>query len=127
LKHVSELHHTGTAIPLVTPEASVPEMLLEMTAKRLGVVLMLDSDGRPSGVFTDGDLRRLVERGRDFYDLKARDVMRPNPKTLPETAILDSALAIMERYAITQLATVDASGKLAGIIHLHDILKAKLV
>lgn len=127
LKHVSELHHTGNAIPIVRPETSVPEMLLEMTAKRLGVVLLVDADGKPSGVFTDGDLRRVVERGRDFYDLKARDVMRPNPKTLPETAILDSALAIMERYSITQLATVDANGKLAGIIHLHDILKAKLV
>lgn len=127
LKHVSELHHTGNAIPIVKPETSVPEMLLEMTAKRLGVVLLVDAEGKPSGVFTDGDLRRVVERGRDFYDLKARDVMRSNPKTLPETAILDSALAIMEKYSITQLATVDANGKLAGIIHLHDILKAKLV
>jgi arabinose-5-phosphate isomerase len=127
LKHVSEIHHTGPAIPIVAPEVSVPEMLLEMTAKRLGCVLTIDSNGKPTGIFTDGDLRRLLEMKKDLNEIKVRDVMHPTPKTISQSAILDAALAMMEKFSITQLATVDQTGKLTGIIHLHDILKSKLV
>jgi arabinose-5-phosphate isomerase len=127
LKHVYELHHTGEAIPLIRSEASVSEMIVEMTSKRLGCAIMIDSNRQVTGIFTDGDLRRLVQSKQDVYSLKASDVMIPSPKTVPADAVLDAALAIMERHSITQLATVDGDNRLAGIIHLHDLLKSKLV
>jgi arabinose-5-phosphate isomerase len=103
------------------------EMILEMTGKRLGCVLMKDPDGRTAGIFTDGDLRRLAEKHDDFYRFTADEVMIKNPKTISADAVLDAALALMEKHSITQLPTVDADHRLIGIIHLHDILKSKLV
>ncbi len=127
LKHVSELHHAGSEMPLIVAEAPFSEMILVMTGKRLGCVVMADAEGHAAGIFTDGDLRRLIERKADFATLKAGDVMIPHPKTIPQDAILDAALAMMEKHSITQLATVDSEGRLAGVIHLHDILRSKLV
>ncbi|UCD63898.1 MAG: KpsF/GutQ family sugar-phosphate isomerase [Candidatus Zixiibacteriota bacterium] len=127
LKKVGELHHTGQRVPLVDHDATMKEMILEMTGKRLGCVVMLDDDSRVAGIFTDGDLRRLAEKQDDFYKLTASVVMIKNPKTISVDAVLDSALALMEKHSITQLPTVNAEGRLAGIIHLHDILKSKLV
>jgi arabinose-5-phosphate isomerase len=127
LKHVSEVHHTGDDLPLIEADAPITEMLLVMTSKRLGCVFMVDKDGRPEGVFTDGDLRRLLERGKDFYSLTAGEAMHSSPKAISHTTILDAALALMEKFSITQLATVDEVGRLVGVIHLHDILRSKLV
>lgn len=127
LKRVSEIHHAGDELPLVKPDSTVSEMLLEMTRKRLGCVFCTDKDGKIAGVFTDGDLRRLIEKKKDFYSLSAAEAMHKNPKSISENAILDAALNLMERHSITQLATVDAQGRLVGVIHLHDILKSKLV
>jgi len=127
LKKISELHHAGNDIPLVTPETTVSEMILVMTGKRLGCVFMNDADGRPVGIFTDGDLRRLMEKNRDPFTLTAAEVMIKNFKSVSEDAVLDTALAMMEKYAITQLPTVDKDQRLTGVIHLHDILKSKLV
>jgi arabinose-5-phosphate isomerase len=124
---VSELHHVGDEVPLVDPDASMKEMILQMTSKRLGCVLMLDDQQRVAGIFTDGDLRRLAERRDDFYNLPAREVMIAGPKVISQDAVLDAALALMEKHSITQLPTVDGNGRLVGIIHLHDILKSKLV
>lgn len=127
LKKVSELHHTGDELPLVDENANMKELILKMTGKRLGCVVTTDSKGRVTGVFTDGDLRRLVEKNDDFYNLTAREVVKENPRLIPADAVLDAALATMEEYGITQLITVDSDQKLVGIIHLHDILKSKLV
>jgi arabinose-5-phosphate isomerase len=127
LKRVRELHHTGDGLPLVTAEASMSEVLVEMTGKRLGCVLLKNDDGTLGGIFTDGDLRRVVENKDEFWSRKAADVMIPSPKTVSQDALIDAALAIMERHSITQLATIDDKGKLVGIIHLHDILRSKLV
>jgi arabinose-5-phosphate isomerase len=127
LKHVFEIHHTGNDVPMVAADAPLSEVLVTMTRKRLGCVVMRGPNGEAAGVFTDGDLRRLIEQQKDIFSLKAADVMVKNPKTISERAVLDAALAIMERYAITQLPTVDADRKLVGILHLHDILKSKLV
>jgi arabinose-5-phosphate isomerase len=127
LKRVSEFHHTGQDVPLVSPDATMSQAIVEMTGKRLGCVFVKDAEGRTAGVFTDGDLRRLVERKPDFMNLKVADAMVKNPKTVSQDALLDSALAIMEKHSITQLATVDKDDKLVGVIHLHDILKSKLV
>jgi len=127
LKLVSEVHHTGADIPIVVGKAPMKEMILQMTSKRLGCVVMKGKGGRVAGIFTDGDFRRLAEDHQDFFKLKAEAVMIKNPKTISESAVLDAALALMEEYSITQLPTVDDQGRLAGILHLHDILKSKLV
>jgi arabinose-5-phosphate isomerase len=127
LKRVSEVHHTGADIPLVESAAPMKEMILQMTSKRLGCVVMKDKSGQVAGIFTDGDFRRLAEEHQDFFKFKADDVMIKNPKTISELAVLDAALALMEKYSISQLPSVDEQGQLSGILHLHDILKSKLV
>jgi arabinose-5-phosphate isomerase len=127
LKKVGELHHTGDQMPLVPAGASMKEMIFEMTGKRLGCVVMRDDSGKVGGIFTDGDLRRLAEKADDFFNLKATDVMIKNPKSVSVDAVLDTALAIMEKHSITQLPTVNPDVTLAGIIHLHDILRSKPV
>jgi arabinose-5-phosphate isomerase len=127
LMKVCELHHTGEEIPLVDRNATMKEMILQMTGKRLGCVVMLSDDRQVAGIFTDGDLRRMAEQHDRFYDLTASEVMIKNPKTIAADSVLDAALAIMEKHSITQLPTVDEQGGLAGIIHLHDILRSKLV
>lgn len=127
LRTVAELHHSGDGIPLIDADATVSEMIIEMTGKRLGCVVMKGKDGSVGGIFTDGDLRRLVERGQDVYNLKAGEVMIRNPKRVAQSALIDTALALMEKHSITALPTVDEHDHLAGIIHLHDILRSKLV
>ncbi len=127
LKKVGELHHTGDEIPIVGHEAPMKEMILQMTSKRLGCVVMKGDKGQVAGIFTDGDLRRLAEKHDNIFNFKASDVMIKNPKSISVEAVLDSALAMMEKHSITQLPTVGKDGQLAGIIHLHDILKSKLV
>lgn len=127
LKQVSEFHHTGESLPLIDEKASMTDLLLVMTGKRLGCAVTADASGKLSGIFTDGDLRRALKDHSDLYSCVASDVTIKNPKHVREDALLDSALAIMEKHSITQLPTVDADGRLIGIIHLHDILKSKLV
>ncbi|MCK4632111.1 MAG: KpsF/GutQ family sugar-phosphate isomerase [candidate division Zixibacteria bacterium] len=127
LIRVSELHHIGDEIPIVSTDASMSELTIEMTSKRLGCVLTIDSEKKVTGIFTDGDLRRLAQNAGNFFDYTAKQVMVSKPKTVLAEALLDAALAVMEKHAITQLATVDADGRLVGVIHLHDILRSKLV
>jgi len=127
LKRVSDFHHTGDNLPLIKPTASMKEMLIIMSSKLLGCVLMTDDSGHCTGIFTDGDLRRILEKNEDFFKITASDAMIKNPKTISQDAILDAALGMMEKHSITQLPTVDKDNKLIGVIHLHDILKSKLV
>lgn len=127
VKTVADLHHSGADLPRATAETPMPELLVEMTARRLGCVCIVDPSGRMLGIFTDGDLRRVIESGRNLQSCTAAEVMTKNSKTIWEGALVDVALNLMERYAITQLPTVDREKKLVGVIHLHDILKSKLV
>lgn len=127
IKKVGELHHTGEDVPLVDINASMKEMILKMTSKRLGCVVAVDDQHNLLGIFTDGDLRRVAETRDNFYELKASEVMIKKPKSIETEAVIESALALMEKHSITQLPTIDPQGKLAGIIHLHDILRSKLV
>jgi arabinose-5-phosphate isomerase len=126
LMHVGELMHTNSEIPIVKPETIMRDTILEITGKRLGTALVVDDDILV-GVFTDGDLRRLVQEDEKFYNRPTGEVMNKNPKTIHPDAILDAALAVMEKYSITALAVIDEKKRLVGIIHLHDILKSKLV
>lgn len=129
LKRVSEVHHTGDEVPLVEAGATFSQMIVVMSSKRLGCVITRDADGKVAGIFCDGDLRRVMEKEGwlDVSSLTAGDMVLRNPKTIRHDAVLDAALAIMEKSEITVLPTVDDNDRLTGVIHLHDILKSKLV
>ena len=127
LMHVEELMHTNSEIPIVNPNTKVRDAILEITGKRLGATLVVDDDNVLVGIFTDGDLRRLAQTNEKFYDRTTGEVMVKNPKTIKRGAILDEALANMEKYSITVLPVVNRKNQPIGIIHLHDILKSKLV
>ncbi len=124
---VSDLMHTGEQLPLVGLTAPFKDVLLEMTRKRLGTTGVIDSDGRLAGIFTDGDLRRQMERHTDLFNRTASDVMTAKPKTIAATELAVTAVARMEGHKITTLFVVDDDNFPRGILHLHDILKSGAV
>ena len=125
---VKDLMHTGDALPLVSPDKSMTKAVMEISSKRLGVAIVVDSDKKILGVITDGDLRRGIEKwGKAVFDMKAGEVMTKNPKTISEDELAAKALSIMESKSITSLAVPDSDGKAKGIIHLHDILRKGIV
>lgn len=128
LQKVQDLMHTGDALPLVRTSTPFQETLLEITGKRLGVTGVTDGAGTLVGVITDGDLRRALERVDDIRATTAADIMTRNPKTVAASALAEQAVAVMERLSITSLFVLAAgSRKPAGLIHLHDLLRAGVV
>ena len=127
LFRVADLMHTGDGVPVVHEEMAMKDVIVEMTAKRLGVTTVVDATGRLVGVVTDGDLRRLHLREGSILGLRARDCMTRNPKVIGAGELAARALEMMESFAITSLAIVGAAEKPVGLIHLHDILRAKIV
>lgn len=126
LLHVLDLMHTGNAVPLVKEDTLMKEALFEITSKRMGVTGVVDDKGSITGTITDGDLRRAMEKGIDILHSKASDIMTRNPKKVGSDALAAEALQKMERYSITSLFVMDGE-KTAGIVHLHDLLKAGVV
>jgi arabinose-5-phosphate isomerase len=125
---VKDLMHTGDALPIVSPEMPMIKATVEISSKRLGVTIVVDSEKRILGIITDGDLRRGIERwGKAFFDMKAGEVMTKNPKTISEEELAVKALSMMERHSITSLVVPDDSGRALGIVHLHDILRQGIV
>lgn len=126
LLRVEDLMHGGDAIPLVPEEMLMKEALFVMTSKGLGVVGVTDAQGALSGVITDGDLRRCLERSEDILHSTAGSLMRRNPKRILRRELAAAALQMMERFSITTLFTFEdeQSQTPCGVIHLHDILKA---
>ena len=124
---VADLMHTGEAIPRVNEDAPMSEVIREMTEKGLGVTTVVDAAGRLVGIFTDGDLRRVHLREGPIHTLKAREYMTRSPKLIGQDELAAKALQVMESLAITSLVTVDEAHRPAGIIHMHDILRAKIV
>ena len=121
LARVESLMHTGDTVPRVTPQTKMPDVIYEMSRKKLGVTTVVDGD-KLVGVISDGDLRRLLERrGKDALDLTAGECMTKSPKTIAGREFAATALALMEEKKITSLAVVDGNGKLEGIVHLHDL------
>jgi arabinose-5-phosphate isomerase len=118
--------HTGEEMPRVEMGTSLPNTILEITTKRLGATCVMNSDGGLEGIITDGDLRRLIEKRHDIWELAAEDVMTQNPKTIRSGVLAAKAILIMEENSITQLVVVDHDENPVGIIHLHDLLKAGL-
>jgi arabinose-5-phosphate isomerase len=127
LARVESLMHTGDALPRVTPQTKMPDVIYEMSRKKLGVAAVVDGD-KLAGVISDGDLRRLLERrGKDALDLTAGECMTRTPKTIAATEFAATALALMEESKITSLAVVSSAGQLLGIVHLHDLWGTEMV
>jgi len=127
LARVESLMHTGDALPRVTPQTRMPDVIYEMSRKKLGVTAVVEG-GKLVGIISDGDLRRLLEkRGKDVLDLTAGEAMTKSPKTIGSGEFAATALALMEEKKITSLMVVDGNGKLQGIVHLHDLWTTELV
>jgi len=121
LARVESLMHTGDAVPRVAAATKMPDVIYEMSRKKLGMTTVVDEE-RLLGVISDGDLRRVLEkRGKDALDLTARDCMTRTPKTVGPQEFAAAALARMEEKKITSLVVVDESQRVLGIVHLHDL------
>ncbi len=127
LTHVSDVMRTGPSVPAVFPHASLTELMREMSAKGLGASAVVDAEGHVLGIFTDGDLRRLVEKGQDLRTLHAREVMHPSPRTVRADALAAEAAAIMEQHRITSVLVVDAQHRLIGALNSNDLMRAKVI
>jgi arabinose-5-phosphate isomerase len=116
LKPVSRLMHSGDAVPLTRADSSMHDTIVEMSAKRLGIVGVVDEAGNLVGAITDGDLRRHIEQGLDHT---AAEFMTANPKTIASDALIDDALTLFEEHKITALFVVDGRAPV-GVLHIHD-------
>ena len=121
LARVEKLMHAGDSLPRVTPETAMPEVIYEMSRKKLGMTTVVDGD-KLVGILSDGDLRRLMEReGKNVFELKAGQCMTRSPQTISAHELATAALNLMEQRKITSLAVVDHEQRLVGVIHLHDL------
>lgn len=125
---VKDLMHTGDKIPKVMIRTPMSKTVIEMSSKRLGHTIVLDDNDRLTGVVTDGDLRRGIERwSGKLFEMTAGEVMTKSPKTISEEELAAKALSIMEGYSITALVVTDKDARVIGVIHLHDILRQGIV
>jgi arabinose-5-phosphate isomerase len=127
LMHVGDLMRSGAALPQVGPQAPFSEVLREMTGKGLGFTAVVDDGQRVLGIFTDGDLRRLIERGADLRGLAAQQVMHPHPKRIGVDALAVEAADLMEQHRITSVLVVDPQGRLVGALNSNDLMRAKVI
>jgi len=127
LTHVSDVMRTGDDVPRARPEASVSELMRAMSTKGFGAAAIVDAAGRATGIFTDGDLRRLIEAGVDLRSPKAADVMHLSPRTVRADALAVEAAELMEQHGITRLFVVDAQDLLIGALNTNDLLRAKVI
>ena len=126
LVHVRDLMRTGSELPVVGSKTAFIDMLREMTRKGLGFVAIVD-ESEPLGIFTDGDLRRLIERGEDLRSLQAAAVMHAGPRTISSDVLAAEAAGVMESQRITGLLVVDAAGRLVGALSVNDLMRAKVI
>jgi arabinose-5-phosphate isomerase len=127
LVHVSDLMLTGDALPVVTPETEFIPMMRTMSDKRLGAAIVVDAGQRVLGIFTDGDLRRQVEKGDDLRGLTAGKVMHRSPRTIRADALAAAAAELMEAHRITSVVVVDDEDRLVGALTIGDLMRAKVV
>ncbi len=127
LMHVQDLMRSGAALPKVGPAASLTEMLREMSGKGLGFSAVVDDDDRVLGIFTDGDLRRLIEQEADLRGLQAAEVMHTNPRLVRSDDLAVDAADLMEKHRITSVLVVDAGNKLVGALNSNDLMRAKVI
>lgn len=127
LVHIRDVMHSGDALPVVQLGTSLKDALLEMTRKGLGMTAVLAADGTLAGIFTDGDLRRTLDRSLDLAGLTIDDVMHPQPRTIAANLLATEAAKEMELRKINGLLVVDEHGRLIGALNMHDLLKAGVV
>ena len=127
LLYVRDVMHSGARIPLVPESASLREALLEMTGKGLGMTGVLDAAGKLAGIYTDGDLRRTLNKGLDVYNARISDVMTRNPKTCHADQLAAEIVQLMEQHNINGLMVVDADQRVQGALNMGDLLRAGVV
>jgi arabinose-5-phosphate isomerase len=124
---VSDVMRSGDDVPRVSPTASVGELMRAMSAEGFGAAVVVELDGRAAGIFTDGDLRRLIEAGKDLRTPKAADIMHRSPHTIRVDALAVEAAELMEQHGITRLFVVDAQGLIVGALNTNDLMRAKVI
>jgi arabinose-5-phosphate isomerase len=127
LTHLADVMRAGADVPRVGADTGFVELMREMSAKGLGASAVVDADSRVLGIFTDGDLRRLVEKGVDLRAATAREVMHPGPRTIRSDALAVEAAQLMEQHRITSVLVVDADGRLCGAVNSNDLMRAKVI
>ncbi|NLA88531.1 MAG: KpsF/GutQ family sugar-phosphate isomerase [Alcaligenaceae bacterium] len=127
LTHVQDVMRSGDDLPIVTPEHSLTDALEVMTAKHLGMTIITDKQNQPIGIFTDGDLRRLISQRGDIRNIIINDVMSHNPKTIHFRAMAVDAATIMEQSKLSQLIVIDDDNHLVGALNMHDLMTAKVI
>lgn len=126
LLRVKDIMHEGDQIPVVSADKTLQDALIEMTQKGLGMTTIMSDDAKLVGIFTDGDLRRIIDLKVDFATTSVSDVMSADPKTIPQNMLAAEALTIMEKASITALI-VEEEDHITGVLHLHDILRAGVI
>jgi arabinose-5-phosphate isomerase len=127
LTHVSDVMRKGERIPTVAPSASISSAILEITRKGLGMTAVADPDNKLLGIFTDGDLRRLIEQGLDLRGLLVSEVMNAAPKCIAPDKLAVEAVRMMEVCHISQVVVTDKEGYIVGALNFHDLFEAKVV
>lgn len=127
LTHVSDVMRSGNDVPKVLADASFNDLMRQMSAKSVGASAIVNAQNHVIGIFTDGDLRRLIEKGVDLRTVIARDVMHAQPRTVRENALAVATAELMELHSITSVLVVDASNQLCGIVHIGDLMRAKVI
>ena len=127
LTHVRDIMRRGEALPRISKDASFPEALLEISRKGMGMTAVCDESDKVLGIFTDGDLRRLLERTQDFRTLGIMEVMHANPRCIGPDALAVEAAEMMDKHRITQVLVCDAEGRLVGALNAHDLMQAKVI
>lgn len=126
LIHVRDLMRRGDEVPVVGPDSTLDTILVEMTAKGLGFVAVVEGDAI-KGIFTDGDLRRMIERGGELRGFRAHEIMHVQPRTIRADALAAEAADMMEKHRITGVLVVDEAGLLIGALNTNDLLRAKVI
>jgi arabinose-5-phosphate isomerase len=127
LTHVSDVMRSGDDVPRVLANASFNDLMRQMSAKSVGASAIIDAQEQVIGIFTDGDLRRLIEKGVDLRNLVAVDVMHSAPRTVKPGELAVATAELMELHSITSVLVTDADGKLCGIVHIGDLMRAKVI
>lgn len=127
LLHIDDIMHTNNSIPIVKPDCLLDQALIEITQKSLGMTAVVSDNGELIGIFTDGDLRRTIDKGYDIHNTLIRDVMTEKSVTAPPKLLAAEALKMMQEYKITSLIVTDESRIPLGVVHMHDLLRAGVI
>jgi arabinose-5-phosphate isomerase len=127
LLHVNDVMRTGADVPTVREHTTLAEGLMEVTRKGLGMTAIVDATNHVVGIFTDGDLRRALDRAADLHATRMDEVMTRNAKTVRPNLLVAEAVHLMETHRITSFIVVDAEGRIAGAFNVHDLMRAGVV